>query len=493
MQTGKPDHALRQRLLMLLKHHSRTALAAKTGTSLANVSRYASGTRMPASFCAALITGLGVNPAWLLTGEGTPFTADVTAGTQKMAGNLLELVEGMNAVTRMRLGSLAGKHHLKVLRELNEALTRYEGLRAKLNEHSREIFSGMLGDLRRALERMDLDRAVEIRKAAQQVARLSEDEPLLREFARLQAHVEFLQRNYGHALEFQRQVFLQSVLSRRPLAESDFEELARHALTLKQMLRARDALTVIDVALRLLRDDAALGVAHWMRFLRGELLADTGDLRQGLAAMLEHYPKLAGKRKSAGEASLMLAFLASGTMSFAQALSFGADIETKAQLLVNFAVCMEDLGALKTALDYRSSARVAKVARPDAGDGAHRLLRAARGDRSALVEHAAQFAQESGKHTPAQTRAIWLIDLCQLARVCGWRQKAGEYFAAAARALREMPGDCVLPFTIEGVHWRNALELSIDVSRAHDWLKRKVSKGFACFYGLLELAKAGAS
>lgn len=490
MQTRNFDLALRDRLLSLLRLHSRTEIAHKTGESLANVSRYAKRTRMPARFCAALVQALGVNPAWLLAGEGTPYTADIAAGTQRMAGNLLELVEAMNAVTRMRLGSLAGKQNLKVLRELNDALVRYEDLREKLNVHSRAIFSRMIADLQGALNRMDLERAVEIRKAARQVARLSEDEALLSEFARLQAHVEFLSRNYDRALEFQRQVFLQSVLARRPLAESDFEELARHALTLGQMLRYREGLTILDIAIRLLEENSGFAIARWMRFLRGQLLVDLGDLRGGLAAMLEHYPCLGGKRKAAAEASLIRAFLAAGTMSLEQAMAFGADIETKSHNLINHAICTENVPALKAVLAYHASERVAKVVRPGAAPGksAARLLRAAGGDASALAEHAAQYQREAKSFLHPTARASWLIDLCQLARLCGRSRKAREYFDAASSALAEIGSQYTLPFTIEAVHWRSALELDRNTSTARAWFAAKVAAGFAMFAGSLSPA-----
>ena len=131
---------IQQRLIELAEQHSQADIARKTEFSRNNVSRYVNGTRMPIEFAAALVEGLGVNPAWLLTGEGTAYLSDINSGTQEMAGDLLALVDAMAAVNRMRLGSLTGKHHLGVLRELNETLKKHEGLRDRLNKHSRKIF-----------------------------------------------------------------------------------------------------------------------------------------------------------------------------------------------------------------------------------------------------------------------------------------------------------------------------------------------------------------
>src|SRR5262245_48664134 len=110
MQTGKADDdaEVRARLRELAEKTKQAEIAAKTGVNAANVSRYLKDNRIPASFCSALVRGMGVNPAWLMVGEGSAMLSDVTDGTGRMAGNVLQLVEAMNSVTKLRLGSLAG-------------------------------------------------------------------------------------------------------------------------------------------------------------------------------------------------------------------------------------------------------------------------------------------------------------------------------------------------------------------------------------------------
>src|SRR5262249_23134091 len=159
----------------LVKSHNQAEIARKTGVSPANVNRYLRQNRIPASFCASLVNGLGVNPAWLLAGEGTPFLADVGASNEKLAGNLLALLQAMSNVAPMRLGSLAGKKGLSVLRELNDALLSYERLKSRLNEQSRDIFAQVLKDWRAAINDRQEERAIALRKAAEQVSRLCED------------------------------------------------------------------------------------------------------------------------------------------------------------------------------------------------------------------------------------------------------------------------------------------------------------------------------
>ena len=116
------DEAVRERLKRLVAERSQSEIARKTGAQVAAVNRYVHGARIPASFCSAVVRGLGVNPSWLLMGEGSPYLADVPARTARLGENLLELVEAMSTVSRMLIGSLAGKRQMKVLRELNDAL-----------------------------------------------------------------------------------------------------------------------------------------------------------------------------------------------------------------------------------------------------------------------------------------------------------------------------------------------------------------------------------
>ena len=58
---AQDDEAIRERLNIILRRHTKADIARKTGTSAVNVSRYSRGTQIPAAFCAALGRSLGVN------------------------------------------------------------------------------------------------------------------------------------------------------------------------------------------------------------------------------------------------------------------------------------------------------------------------------------------------------------------------------------------------------------------------------------------------
>jgi transcriptional regulator with XRE-family HTH domain len=72
------EHA--QRILTRVQQVCRgtraTQIAAATGVPRESVRRYLAGTTAPTgAFLAALCRSLGVSPAWLLLGQGEPFTA----------------------------------------------------------------------------------------------------------------------------------------------------------------------------------------------------------------------------------------------------------------------------------------------------------------------------------------------------------------------------------------------------------------------------------
>ncbi|MCL4729100.1 MAG: helix-turn-helix domain containing protein, partial [Planctomycetes bacterium] len=137
-------NALAERLRVILRDRSQAEVARRTGNTGASVNRWLAKTRVPADFLQALVREFGVNPVWLLTGKGAVYSADIAVTGEQLAGNLLELVEAMETVARMRLGAVSGKTGGRVLRELAEASRRYEQLRENLHRHSKPVLERVL-------------------------------------------------------------------------------------------------------------------------------------------------------------------------------------------------------------------------------------------------------------------------------------------------------------------------------------------------------------
>ncbi|MEZ5991521.1 MAG: helix-turn-helix transcriptional regulator [Planctomycetota bacterium] len=282
-ETLDDDDAIRERLRRLVDERSQSDIARRTGAQVAAVNRYVHGARIPGGFLAAAVRGLGVNPSWLLMGEGSPYLADVPEQTAALGENMLELVEAMSAVSRMLLGSLTGKHHLKVLRELNEALHAHERLREQINTQTRPVFQRILGDLEVALNKLDLERADDLRKAVDQLSRLCDDEPLTHEYLRLCAFHEFQLKRSEHFLKAQRKVFLRSLPDAELFDETACDEARRMVVALVQMSRIPEAMRII----RAVRALAGRRGREWQAWARLEnthaiLLGETGKLYRAI-------------------------------------------------------------------------------------------------------------------------------------------------------------------------------------------------------------------
>jgi hypothetical protein len=442
------------------------------------VNRYLHGTRVPAHFCAALVSGLGVNPAWLLAGEGNALLADTHEGTRRMAGDVLELVQAMNAVTRMRLGSLAGKHHLKVLRELNDALQNYEQLRERMNAHSRKLLAGMLDELREALARLDLTRAQDIRPAATQVARLCDDDLLRRDLSKLESHIEYLSGNYAGATKFQRRVFMHALME-GDITEPEFEELVRYLLTLNSLGRTREASRSAEAALHLFADSGF--DMTWLEFFAAKLQTQLGNLREGMARMQAALPRLAGKRLAAAQADMAMAMLQAGTIDVPAAIAYGEDIMDKAVNIIRFATWQADARNLKLACEYHDSERVQRVRGKQARLTYPFLaLRALQGDGRVIAEWKAQWPKSL---TPLQQFDAE-ADLAQLNLLLGRKPAALRHVHAARERLRALPPDTAVDLLgLASLH-RAALELKAGKaaeSEARAFFAERVSRGYGCF------------
>ncbi|MCC7509414.1 MAG: helix-turn-helix transcriptional regulator [Planctomycetes bacterium] len=490
MKTATESEALRARLALLTKGRSQSEIARRTGTSVANVNRYLKGTRMSAEFCAALVKGLGVNPAWLLAGEGTPFVSDITAGTSAMAGNLLELVEAMNVVSQMRLGALTGKHHLGVLRSLNDALTTYEALRKRLNEQSVPIFGQLLADTEKALKKFETVRAADLLKAAEQVARLCDEPALNHKLLEMQAQQMFFGSRHHEALEYHRRMLLEPLTRGAIIDEAGCRTVVRFVLTLHTLNRVGEALKVSEASLILLGAERAHFDGYGMlEFLLGRMKAETGDLLPGLAIMTRAMPRGGPERDVALRLWLTTHLLRAGLLRPQDALEYGENIGPKAVLLQQYACWLEDVDYLQRvcdiALDERHE-RLGDLLRP-ALLGPY-LLRAIRHhDRDAPREFAAVAAQ-----APEGVREYPDIFLCQLWRRIGDRRQAAAHFDSAEKSLAATPPEIHVDLLAAGTHHRNALWLAEKAGRyepaarrARDFFTRHERNGFVCFRGLV--------
>lgn len=482
------ESSLRQRLNTLAREHPQAEIARKTGVSPANVNRYLKQNRIPASFCAALVKGLGVNPAWLLAGEGTPKLADVASGNEKLAGNLLELVQAMDSVATMRLGSLAGKRGLAVLRELNDNLSRHEKLKAKLNEHTREIFAQVLSDWKAALDASHEERAGALRKAAEQVSRLCEDRRLELEYLALLARHHFMFDSLAKSLEIRRRLLLH--LLGEELDEAAFNEARLLVNALESVGRSEEAERVAR-AVNTLAEKQGPRFAQWPQLLasHGLQLIALRDLDSACAKLLE------ARRAGARDGVLLylhVCYFYMGTMGLAEFRQAAPQGEDRADLAVRMALFIEEPQALMaTAQDYDKAREGATTTGRIEPEIARLLQRAiTRRDKRAYDEYwrvvaAAPFL--SIQHLPWNiSLRVWASRIALHAR----RKEAIAMLRESDAELQAFPPELRLPILIEAAHHRNVLEqvpenerdreLAAMRMRAETFFREHLSRGYGC-------------
>lgn len=449
------EELLRTRLKALTQETSRSEIARRTGTSLMNVSRYMAGTRVPAAFCISLCREFGVNPAWLLTGEGPMRVADVAQDQSRTAEDLLKLVEAMGAVSRMRLGSIAGDRGLKMMRELDEALGAHERLRGKLNQRTSELLDKVMTELEAALQKMDLPRTGALLGSAAQLARLSDDEGLTARLLTAQAHHAFLARRLDQALVLMRKRF-GLAMAQGGLNTADGLEMGlRLALTLQDMGHGDEARRTLEAILAL-ADSHARSMPVWsvIACAHAGHLVSTGRLADGLAALSRHVPGCDARRIGNSQAVLMRAQVLAGVLSLEDAAGFTALPGPKWLHLSMLAAAAENGPVLSKCARFLESPE-GRVPR-QASFVAHyagllaRVLAKPVGNLSAELKKASHSAAEHGVQSPVSA-----VMEATTRRIAGDRKEARGAHGRARDAMQAgEPGHELMT-----MHHRNALLL----------------------------------
>jgi hypothetical protein len=456
--------ALRRRLQALTDRYSLSEIARRTGAPLASVSRYFRGTRVPADFCGELAVHFGLNPVWLLTGEGQPWFSDVPERTSAMAGNLLELVEAMNAVAHMRLGALAGKHHLRVLRELNEALLRFEELRARLNENAAPVLLRLLQDIEKAMAATDVDRATDLHKAISQVRRFVDDSGLEYRIEAVNATFELMRRNPYDALKHQQRMFRLSMGEGLLGTQQELNETIRLAYLLAESGREADALGLCLAAMELAGEQGRRWDSFpFLAFFTGQLMVNNLRLYEGIELMQRWLPHIKGApRLSAARHMLPFAMVYAGLIRPEEAFDVGGDSEVKALNLLFYAIFRQEPDYLREALrhiDLRKGPRkdlepMGYV--PEYGALLLEVLEGKGSDHEGRFKHVRRYLDDDPRATTAQDMLVFET---QLLRLLKRKARARKTLRAAEEAITSPPRPARTLLMTRAIHHRNALEI----------------------------------
>ncbi|MBK9973803.1 MAG: hypothetical protein IPP14_03415 [Planctomycetes bacterium] len=278
---------LRGRLKALATRFGQAEIARRTGAAPANVHRYLREGKVPAEFCAALVALFGVSPIWMLAGEGNMLRSDVRKPVAQMGGDLLELVETMNAVSKLRLGSIAARADARQLRELSDAMQTMDRLRERLNRQTLPVINSVLGDFEAAIAELDMDSAAGIRTTAANLVRLSLDEDVLARFEQNEAGFLYMSGQIDRALDLDLRIFARRLHRGGIADESGLADAVNLVMGLREAGRLRDARRIAGAALALATDRCE-GMRQFLllRLFEAHLELDLG---LGVSAIKKHF------------------------------------------------------------------------------------------------------------------------------------------------------------------------------------------------------------
>ncbi|NUQ34889.1 MAG: helix-turn-helix transcriptional regulator [Planctomycetaceae bacterium] len=490
------DVAIVARINEFIERHTQADVARRTGTPTTSIWRYVNGGKVPASFCAKLVREMNVNPAWILVGEGAPSLLDAPRETSAMAGSILDLATTLNAVGKLKLGSLVGKDHLKTVRELHNALDAYDKVKHDLNERSRGALGDVLTRLRGALESGGRQTASSLLQAAKQLSRLCLDEALLQELAVLEGRYEFEFGDFDRALDLERHALAQYMTSRRELDDAFVTNVHAFVITLRRHHRYREALRMARVAADLVEDHASL---HWA-FHEFSVLAATsetslGGIRAGLSRLNEHLPLCRDEFRRLWSGAHIAAQLYAGVIPLREDAALPLATGQLAGIYLPFARLTDDptyLGKLYKRIeksDVMDDASFQRHLVPIAC-----LVEAVTGSYRSALKTFDRFwdDQRSQGRVPRNDVAEAMIDIdrATLLRYGGRGTEARTLCQHLSQRISNLPSGVEVPLLHLAYHHINALKLpstksfQSERSAATAFFRERVNKGYLVFRSL---------
>ena len=385
----------------------------------------------------------------------------------------------MSAVARMRLGSLTRKHHLRVLRELNDALEDHERLRERLNEHSHPVFQKLVEDIRATMEKRDLERATDLIKAAEQVQRLCADDKLSLELDAHHAHLAFLMRDFETSADYRRRVFIRQLAGSIEFSELRLLEAQYFVMALLGTGHAREALRVARATLDLATEPRGRYYAC-MQTTVGVLELDLGDLHAAMADIHAGMPYAAQLLNEQYSGYLAKMQLCSGLQTVQDVIATGKMTHSKAAQILRFAACMEDQATLKYALEHCTTDKPgAHPGRLAVSEATFASTLAEAFSRRKGGEAAVLKRLDAAPHRDPRDRAAVAIARCQALRVMGKRKKAEKALAGATELLAAVKPEIIVHIEPMAIHSRNRIELGDEGGR--EFFDSHYARGFACF------------
>ncbi len=316
---------LRARLNEVIRDSSQANVARRTGTPRASLSRYLKDRKIPADFCVRLVKRLGVNPGWLLSGEGAAYSAQMTASARTAALGILELTEALSATLRAQTAALATAPSARVLRELSARIDEVERLETRLVDVVRPVFDRLLIELDEAYYGGREAQATALLESLKQAARLARDAAMEDRLDEALAFRENQRGNFAGAMEIRSRCFHRSLLRRGGRPEDWCEQDSNYLGNLYHCFRLEEARRAARLLLALHAGSSDSPEHSLIRYHAGYLDFELGRARRGWRLMAEAHPRAPAAQRQFLQGSYFQSQLLTGlfAMDDAVALALG--------------------------------------------------------------------------------------------------------------------------------------------------------------------------
>jgi len=486
--SGNSDAAICARVRQLVAEHSLSVLASRTGTPVTSVHRYANGGRVPAGFCAALVAEMSVNPGWLLSGDGAVYATDMRGTSAAMATGMRELMDAMNAASRLSLGRLGYRKDLGLLRDLSMAAAAHSQLREKLGGQINPVARQWLKALHEALQKRDRERAQDILDALERLMGFSDDPALRHDVDRHRALHEYVMGRRSEAADLQRRNLLARLAQSGQVTEGTLSESYNLCAALSGLGRVHEGRRFAEATLVLRGKGPSWPIERMLRCILGLFELGLGNVERALALITEAYVNRSKFDEGTSGFLMPTVLLRTGTASIASVLrDYPVSVQMAVEV-VRHALFRENIADLKQVLDGLERAEMHSLGAVQLFmEQARWLLAVLQGNRRRPSREQLEALEAPLLQTPVLGEIEVAVLRCQRARLERSRE-AANLVLHAQQLIDKVPAEITLDHLVRGIHARNVLELvprraalARAAVQAREFLAQMVGHGIGMF------------
>ena len=483
--TLRPGHLARLQYLERLRYLAHSIpgaeIARKSGATQSAVARYMKGASMPLEFGIGLVAGLGVNPEWLLTGQGPVLLSDVRPATASAAAEMLDLIGSLRDVESVGFDIQPGESMMAFGGRTHEAMREHAKIKANLDRRVLPVFSRLLDALGNAAMARNTTAAASLNRLLEQLSHLCGSQQLLNRFGMMKAKNALHTQRMDVALTHLRALVRQAMLDAHDVSAEQALHVYAYVTTLGLSGQIAEARRMSLVFIDFLDGNGACSLERGKLMIEcGWYETELGNIAAGLPLALDGYDLTVDHPTETCRDVLMNILLFSGRLSIIEAMAADGELFKTCDLRLRFNTSstmlshcarLEDPDALRRGLDiyFRAKEFPSDWVFPFALVHARALLACMERPRNkALNDYLATEFIARDMHDTASLRCFaFRVVATQLARYTRAKDRALTFLVEADAVLRAKPANICEPLIYRAIHYRNALEL-IDADAADE-------------------------